>query len=75
MHQNLAIILWQFCYGKISFIVLVPGQQPAELLPSPTTPLGTNSKNSFLSKLEHLSHKFDARFVAPKKFRSIHLLH
>ena len=24
MHQNLAIILRQLCYGKISFIVLVP---------------------------------------------------
>ena len=23
MHQNLAVILWQLCYGKISFIVLV----------------------------------------------------
>ena len=23
MHQNLALILWQLCYGKISFIVLV----------------------------------------------------
>ena len=25
MHQNLAIILWQFNYGKNSFIALVPG--------------------------------------------------
>ena len=23
MHQNLAVILWQLCYGKICFIVLV----------------------------------------------------
>ena len=27
MDKNLAIILWQLCYGKISFIVLVPGQR------------------------------------------------
>ena len=25
MHQKLALILQQLCYGKISFIVLVPG--------------------------------------------------
>ena len=25
MHQNIAIILQQLCYGKISFIVLIPG--------------------------------------------------
>ena len=25
MHQNLAIILWQFNYGKNSFIALLPG--------------------------------------------------
>ena len=25
MHQNLAIILWQLCYGIFSFIILVPG--------------------------------------------------
>ena len=25
MHQNLAVIIWQFNYGKNSFIVLVPG--------------------------------------------------
>ena len=25
MHQNLAVILLQLCYGKISFLVLVPG--------------------------------------------------
>ena len=27
MHQNLAIILWQFCNSKNSFIVLTPGQR------------------------------------------------
>ena len=26
MHQNLAVLLWLLCYGKISFIVLVPVQ-------------------------------------------------
>ena len=25
LHQNLALILWQLIYGKLSFIVLVPG--------------------------------------------------
>ena len=25
MHQNLAVILWEFNYGKNSFIVLNPG--------------------------------------------------
>ena len=25
MHQNIAIILQQLCYGKISFKVLIPG--------------------------------------------------
>ena len=25
MHQNLAVILWQFNYGKNSFILLIPG--------------------------------------------------
>ena len=25
MHQNLAVILWQFNYGKSSFMVLIPG--------------------------------------------------
>ena len=25
MDQSLAVMLWQLCYGKISFIVLVPG--------------------------------------------------
>ena len=27
MHQNLAVILQQLCYGKISFRVLVPVRQ------------------------------------------------
>ena len=26
MHQNLAVILRQFCYGKISFIILIPAR-------------------------------------------------
>ena len=34
MHQNLAIILWQFNYGKNSFIVLVPAAA-ARLTASP----------------------------------------
>ena len=29
MHQNLASILWQLCKGKISFIILVPGEKTA----------------------------------------------
>ena len=33
MDQNLAVMLQQLCYGKISFIVLVPGPS---LLPSST---------------------------------------
>ena len=28
MHQNLAVILEQFNYGKNSFIVLIPGHRP-----------------------------------------------
>ena len=28
MHQKLAIILQQLCYGKISFVILVPGPGP-----------------------------------------------
>ena len=31
MNQNLAIILWHLCYGKISFIVLVPDQKNSAL--------------------------------------------
>ena len=27
MHQNLTVILQQFCYGKISFAVLFPGAE------------------------------------------------
>ena len=41
MHQNLAIILWQFCYGKISFLVFVPGMWPN------FTTLHKNFKNVF----------------------------
>ena len=29
MHQNLAVMLRQFCYSKISFIVFVPGPIPS----------------------------------------------
>ena len=28
MQQNLDVILWQFNYGKKSFIVLIPEDQP-----------------------------------------------
>ena len=30
MHQNQAVILRQLCYGKISFLVLVPGDNADE---------------------------------------------
>ena len=29
MDQSLAVMLWQLCYGKISFIVLVPAAAAA----------------------------------------------
>ena len=32
MDQSLAIMLWQLCYGKISFIVLVPEATFLQLL-------------------------------------------
>ena len=36
MHQNLAVILRQFCNGKISFIVLFPGANSIKHFPPQT---------------------------------------
>ena len=34
MDQSLAVMLWQLCYGKISFIVLVPAAAAAGVVPA-----------------------------------------
>ena len=33
MHQNIAVILWQFNYGKYSFIALIPDRSRLDQLP------------------------------------------
>ena len=38
MHQNLAIILWQFNYSKNTFIVFVPEEPTNEAEPAPEVP-------------------------------------
>ena len=47
MHQNLAILLWQFCYGKISFIVLVPGSSWRRRRPTTCTSSPSSSISSW----------------------------
>ena len=38
MHQNLAVILRHLCYGKISFIILIPTDANRVLLPTKRVP-------------------------------------
>ena len=37
MHQNIAVILWQLIYGKISFISLIPAVSISPFLPKTIT--------------------------------------
>ena len=43
-HQNLVVILWQLCFGKISFAVLVPGIKPTHSEDKKSPPIWFKTK-------------------------------
>ena len=70
MHQNLAIILWHFKYGKNCFIVWIPGHTDQlkhvfPLFPS-LVPFGT------LHYEQELEHHFDLRNFANYNHPTLH---